>query len=97
MVIQTLICDLNGYAVGCVQWNKLYHFFFAKIYGVKKLIKITWILINNMSKKRVLKNINKKMWQILKMKQIKLMMNKLIIENHLWIFMERKNEIEQKI
>ena len=36
-----------------------------------------------MSKKRVLKNINKKMWQILKMKQIKLMMNKLIIENHL--------------
>ena len=50
-----------------------------------------------MSKKRVLKKVNKKMWQILKMKQIKLMMNKLIIENHLWIFMERKIEIEQKI
>ena len=60
MVTQALKYDLNWYAVGYVQGNKFYHFCDMG-YGIGKLIKMTWILINNMSKKSTFqKNIDKK-------------------------------------
>ena len=40
VVTSMLICDLNQYAVGCIQGNKIVAFF-ARKYWIGKLIKMT--------------------------------------------------------
>ena len=70
--------------------------FFAKKYGIGKLIKMTWILINNISKKK--KNILKKYRQKCKIewKLQNKMEDAVVIDAKIWKVNNSKNRHQQQ-